>query len=756
MAKQEDRVKQMSEDKQKGKKRVKAQLAETNDAKQIRKRLLITVGLIVCGFCLLVVKLSFLSIAKHDEYLTIASNQQLRDTVIPANRGTIYDTNMNVLAQSAPASTVALIPKNIEQEDYDTIAAGMSEILGVDYQTVYDKCGESSSYSIVKRQVDQPVVDELKAYLKENGITSGVQYDDDFKRYYPYGAFAAQVLGFVGTDNQGLSGLELYYDDYLSGTPGRKLSAATATGGDMYYENAVVYEPQAGYSLVLTIDEYIQFYLEKHLEAAYVEHRVENGACAIAMDVNTGAILGMATKGDFDPNDPFTIYDPDVRDEVMSLQGTDQYAIALQRAQQNQWRNKAVSDLYEPGSVFKVITASAALETGACTLDSSFYCGGSVEVGDWTIHCANLNGHGQQNFLQAIINSCNPAFISIATQTGAQDFYRYFEAFGLTQLTGIDLPGEAQSIYISQSELGRVQLASASFGQSNSITPIQMITAVSAVANGGYLVQPHLVRQIIDEDGTVIETIDPQTKRQVISSDTSELMTYVMEEVVEKANGQNAYVAGFRIGGKSGTSEKLSSDNKVYWASFCAIAPADDPQVAVLIILDEANSSRSIYGGVLVAPIAGAFMADVLPYIGVDAVYSDSELSLVDILVPNAEGMTLSAAYAELNKTGLTYQVIGSGDTIVTQYPLASQAAPPGSVVILYTEESDARMVTVPDLSGYSIEEARLLLKSLGLNLKVSGAYSTRAQAAGQSAEAGVQVPAGTVITVEFYNQVND
>lgn len=729
---------------------------EVNETKHIKKRMLITVGFIVCGFCLLVIKLASISIFNHDKYLTLATNQQLRDTVIAAPRGTIYDANMNVLAQSAPAWTVAIVPKSIKEANYDLIAQGLSEILGVDYQIIYDKCGESSYYSIVKRQVDQPVADALREFISENKLSGVIQLDEDSKRYYPYGNFAAQTIGFVGMDNQGLSGLELYYDDYLSGTPGRKLSATTAVGGDMYYENATVFDAQPGYSLVLTIDEYIQFYLEKHLDQAVQEHNVGNGACAIAMNVNTGEILGIATKGDFDPNDPFTIYDEATREQVSALYGSDEYYDALEAARQAQWRNKAISDTYEPGSVFKVITASGALETGAVTLDSSFYCSGHVDVADWTIACAYTSGHGQQSFINATINSCNPAFIEIGRRMGAENFYRYFEAFGFTEKTGIDLPGEAMSIYIPLNDMGPVQLASCSFGQSNSITPIQMITAVSAVVNGGYLVQPHLVSKVLDADGNIIESYEPVVKRQVISNETSELMAEIMEQVVMNANGRNAYVAGFRIGGKSGTSEKLSADEKVYWASFCAIAPADDPEIAVLIILDEAHSNTSIYGGVIAAPIAGAIMAEILPHIGIDAVYSDSEMELVDVIAPNVEGITLTSAYAALNKNGLTYQVVGSGTQVVAQYPSAGQAVPAGSIVILYTEETEPRMVTVPDLSGLSIAEARSRLKALGLNLKVAGAFSTGAQAVTQSITPGTEVPAGTVITVDFLNKVND
>ena len=720
----------------------------------IKKRMMITVGIIVCGFCLLTINLIKISIIDHDRYSSLATGQYLRNTTIAATRGTIYDTNMNILVQSAPAWTIAISPKDVEEEHYEMLATELSEVLNIDYQTIIDKFGENNYYSIVQRKVDQPLADRIRRFVDDNGI-DGVIFDEDPKRYYRYDNFAAQVLGFVGVDNQGLAGLEAYYDDVLSGTPGSRMSAKNAVGSDMYYDYETFYEPTPGNSLVLTIDEVIQHSLEKHLEAALLEHNVQKRVTGIVIDVNTGEILAMAIKGDFNPNDPLTIFDENTRAAIDAITDPDTKAAAIFEAQQLQWRNKAVSDIYEPGSVFKIVTASAALETGACTMSSTFYCGGSTEVGGHIMHCANRNGHGSQDFGQAVVNSCNPAFIDIGSRIGSSDFYKYFEAFGLAGKTGIDLPAEAQSLFYNADGLGAVELASSSYGQSLSITPIQMITAAAAAVNGGYLVRPHVVKQIIDTDGNIVESYDTEVKRQVISAETSAAMDGILERVVSESSGRNAYVSGFRIGGKSGTGQKLSAGEGKYVASFLGIAPADNPEIAVLVLFDEADS-YSIYGGTIVGPVVGSIMSDVLPYIGIDPIYTDEELNWIDVATPNIEGMSLTEATAELQKNGLTSQVAGYGTRVVSQFPLAGQSIPRGSVVILYTEEGLENTVTMPDVSGRSIESARSVLKAVGLNIKTSGSNSNSAVAVAQSIPAGSEVTAGTIVTVEFVGDEMD
>ena len=731
----------------KEKKTFKKFVRSLKNASIASKMIMVTICFMV-AFFIIVLRLAYISVIQHDYYSAKASSQQLRDTTIPASRGTIYDANMNVLARSATVWTVAVTPNSIKSENIDKIATLLSDELGVDYDTVVSKCKESSYYSIVKRKVDQPVVDEIQDWISENGI-SGITFTEDTKRYYPYGNFAAQLLGFVGTDNTGLYGLESYYDDTLSGIDGRKLTAVNAVGEDMYYESETTTEAQDGYSLVLTIDANIQQILEDALENAIEEHNVSNYAAGIVMNVKTGAVYAMATLPDYDPNDPLEISDEDTLLELQTIEeegDESAYLDALSEAQTNQWDNKAITDIYEPGSVFKVVTASAALETGTESLESSYYCPGYYNViDDINIKCARTSGHGQETFTEAVVNSCNPAFIQMGLDLGEDQFYSFFKGYGLTEKTGIDLPAEANSVYYTPDTMGIVELASCSFGQSNAITPIQMITAFAACVNGGYLVQPYVVDQVLDSEGNVISTTETVTKRQVISSETSEKMRLVLEQVVENGNAQ---VAGYRIGGKSGTAEKLGKDD-TYVASFCAFAPVDDPEVICLILLDGANS-YSIYGGVIVAPVVASVMAQVLPYLGIEAVYEEDQDGVVDVYVPSILGYNLTSAYASLQKRGLSYEVVGSGSSVVNTFPATGTALANGSTVYLYTEEMDMLTTTVPDVTGHNASYVSALFQSLGLNLKISGSSSSSAEAVSQTIEAGTEVNQGTLITVEF------
>lgn len=746
----------------------------------IKKRILALAMAFILFFGIIIGRLAYLTIIQNRYYTERASSQQLRDSVVAAERGIIYDANMNILARSATVWTVALAPIRIDEENYDRIASFLSEKLDLTYETVLEKCKGDNYYSILKRKVDKPIVDEIQAFIDKNDI-AGIQFTEDTKRYYPYGNFAAQVLGFVGTDNNGLYGLESYYDTVLSGTPGRTLTAVNAYGKDMYYEHETLTDAIDGNSLVLTIDAEIQRTLEQALEEARVEHNVKNYACGIIMNVNTGAIYAMATKPDFDPNTPLEITDQATIDQINAIledaassvgqtetggeEGEDEeqkslndiYLDALSAAQHNQWNNKAISDIYEPGSVFKVVTASAALETGACSLSDTFYCYGGVQVTpDIIMHCAITQGHGEEDFTHAVINSCNPAFIEIGKRLGKTSFYNYFKAYGLTEKTGVDLPGEGNSVYYTDKTMGVVELASCSFGQSNAITPLQMITAFSACVNGGYLVQPYVVQQILDSSGNIVEDHDAVVKRQVISQEISATMRDILEQVVETSNGQNAYVAGFRLGGKSGTAEKLNGKEGEYVASFCAFAPADDPEVACLILLDGAYS-YSRYGGVIVAPIVASVMSEVLPYLGIEAVYKEDEVETVGTYVPNVMDYSLTSARAQMQKRGLNVEVIGDGQKVVDQYPVGSTSLPKGSTVFIYTDETEAKYIDVPDVNGRSVSYVKSLFASLGLNLAVSGSSSSSAVAVSQDYEAGATVREGTVITVDFVNKnIND
>ncbi|MDK2813983.1 MAG: hypothetical protein PWQ08_1238 [Clostridiales bacterium] len=727
-----------------------------------RKILAMAALLVVIGFGSVVYSLVDLQIVHYEDYKVKAENQQLKDTIIPANRGIIYDADMKVLAQSATVWNVAVAPSDIDEEYRAGIAAGLAPILDIDEQTILDKLNKTeSAYQSIKLKVDKPVADAVRQFaLEGNGGKGypGISLSQDSKRYYPYGNFAASVLGFTGRDNNGLAGLESQYDDVLAGTPGRQLLAQTATGKDMGYDSDSYYAPKDGDSLVLTIDEVIQHYAEKELERAVKDYNVIGRGVVIVMDVKTGGILAMATKGDFDPNDPFTIYDEAARAAADAVQDdpattdVDEHKEALSNAQYTQWRNKAVSDLYEPGSVFKIVTASAALDSGSSTLNDSFNCTGSIEVSGVIMHCAKLTGHGKESFSQALVNSCNPAFIQIGTKMGAETFFNYFNAFGMTQKTGIDLPGEAQSQFYTADTLGPVQLASSSFGQSNKVTPIQMITAVATAANGGNLVQPHLVSKILDADGNLVKDMEPEVKRQVISKETSSTICSILQDSVGRAA-----VKGYRVGGKSGTSQKLDSDNPdALISSFVGIAPCDDPQVAVLVILDEPQNKvdGELFGGYLAAPVVGQIMSQALPYLGVEKVYTAEEAAEADATVPNVVGNEVANAQVILTRDkGFNVDVRGNGGTVVRQSPTGG-TLPRGSTVVLYTDASIAdQVVTVPDLSGRDVTAVQKTLIALGLNLRKDGNPElARAVATTQDIAAGTEVPVGSVVTVSFHD----
>ena len=712
----------------------------------MRRNLIWLTGTVVVLFMVLIVRLAYISLIRHEYYSELATSQQLRDTTIFADRGTIYDANMNILARSATVWTVALDPNHTDEEDHEKIAAFLSEKLDVPYDTVLSKCKEDSYYSIIKRKVDKPVKDEIEKFIDEEDIY-GITFTQDTKRYYPYGNLASQVLGFVGTDNNGLYGLEAYYEQYLSGISGRILTAVNAKGKNMYYRMESMTDAEDGYNLVLTIDANIQRYLEQALDEAVKEHNVSNYACGIVMDVNDGSIYAMASKPDFDPNDPLEIYTEMLSSGLESITDEEEYLAALKNAQEYQWRNKAISDIYEPGSVFKVVTASAALESGTFTLSSRFRCYGSYNVyGDIYIDDARSYAHGDEDFTEATINSCNSAFMQMGLTMGREIFYSYFKAFGLTERTGIDLPAESGSSFYTAEQMGPVELASCSFGQSNSITPIQLVTAVAAAVNGGYLVEPHVVREILDSNGNIVSQTGSTVKRQVISQETSRTMCQVLEKVAENSN---AYLSGFRLGGKSGTAEKLNSDSGDFVSSFCAFGPADSPQVICLILYDGAHS-YSTYGGNIVAPVVANVMSYTLPYLGVEAVYSDDELDSVDVWVPYVTSLSLTSAKAQLQSEGLNITVNGDGTTVVSQSPQGGSSMPKGSTVILYTDESEPKYVTVPDLNGYTESYVRSVLESLGLNLRVSGSTSGYAEARSQSITPGESVQEGTLIEVSF------
>ena len=734
----------------------KMQKQQSNTNRTIRRRTVFIAGMmIVVGFGTIVYNLCCIQIRDYEMYQAEASAQQLRATTIPANRGIIYDSNMKVLSKSADVWNISVSPKEIKKENIDKVANGLANLLEVDAIALKDRIAKSNSYyESVKKKVEKPLADAVRAWIKEEEIV-GVNIDQDTKRYYPYGDFASTILGFTGSDNNGLAGLELYYDDELSGTPGRSVQATNAWGYEMPYAEDSYHKPVDGGNLVLTLDEVIQHSLEKNLDVAVKTHDVQARATGIVMDVNTGGILAMATHSAYDPNDPYNIYDETKRAEIEAIiddpltTEIDEHHEALFTEQQQQWRNKGVMDLYEPGSVFKLVTAAAALDSGSATLESTYNCVGSLDVAGTKMRCAHPEGHGGQTFEQTLINSCNPAFIQIGTNLGADTFFEYFEAFGLTQASGIDLMGEAKkSSYYTADKLGPVQLASSSFGQSIKITPIQMITAAAATVNGGHLLQPHMVSQILDSEGNITESMELEPKRQVISEETSAQIRGIIEK-----SATNAAVAGYRIGGKSGTSQKLDSgDPEARIASYVAFAPIDDPEIAVLIILDEPNS-YSDYGGTIAAPVAGKVLTEVLPYIGIQPVYSEDENEQISSYLGDHTDKILVEAQTALQKQGFFQKAVGDGTTVVRQYPEAGIRIPKGSTVILYTEEGlTDNMISVPNVVGRNTDTATQAITSAGLNVYKEGAYSSEGsiKAVAQSVAPGTKVPIGTVVTVTF------
>lgn len=713
----------------------------------------------VAGFLCVGVRLFAMQVINNDFYEEKAIAQQTRDKTIAATRGTIYDCNMKPLAISATVEMVTLEAKKIKDDaEAEKIAAKLAELLEMDYETVLAKTmKKNSAYEVLKRGVEKEVADKIREFKKENKYTS-IYLVPDTKRYYPFGNFAAHVIGFVGSDNQGLDGVEAQYDDYLTGTPGRIITATNARGEDMPFSYEMYYEAENGANVVLTVDEVIQHYLEKNLEIADFDNKVANGTTGIIMDVKTGAILAMATKGDFDPNNPFEIANAAEAARIAALPEEEQKD-AKATARQAQWRNKSVSDTFDPGSTFKIVTAALALEEKATSTSESFYCPGYRMIDGWNkkINCWKTIGHGSETFYQAIQNSCNPAFMDIGLSVGAKGFLKYIRAFGLTQKTNIDLPGEAVGIFHDEKKFvsNKVDLAVAAFGQNFSVTPLQLITAVSAVANGGNLMQPYVVKEISRDDGSIIKSTEPKVVRQVISKDTSILMRDIIESVVTVGTGKNAYVAGYRIAGKTGTSEKIAKQyqtgrNDLRIASFIAFAPADDPQIAVLVLLDEPTVPVKT-GGITVGPVIRRIMADVLPYIGVEPAYTQSELVTKDVTVPNIIGMPKVEAQSTLEKAGVSSRLVGDGETVTDQIPVAGTKIPSTVQAVLYMGGArPVDLVTVPDVMSMSQSAAKARLENLGLYMKSAGAISGNLSASQQSHAAGSQVAVGSVITVEF------
>lgn len=743
-------------------------------------------------------RLGYITLLKGEEYRSKAEKNQLYDQIIPAVRGTIYDCNKTPLVTSSSAWILTVNPSeiynffkvfdvvideenkivdttksDIERERYyQHLSKKLAKILGMKKKEVYEIItNKEKIYSRIKRKIDATTRLELDKYFEykytyDYGKTSEddkkltarrfFTYENDTIRLYPDNNFASTIIGVTNYDGDGAAGVELKYNSVLKGVDGRRVTAKDAMNNEIDASYETIFDAQEGNGVVLTIDSNIQMYLENALSQAF-ENTGAKGTYGIVMDVDTGAVLAISDKPDFDLNDPYTLIDKSAIEELEKYKDTDEFSIKQTEALYNQWNSFCITSTYEPGSTFKIFTASAALEEGIANLGTTYTCSGGYKIPNGPIiHCANTDGHGTQTFTQGLMNSCNPFFINLGQKMGAETFYKYFQAFGFTEKTGIDLSGEASPIYHSLSNLKVTELASTSFGQSFRISPIQLITAACAIANGGKLMTPYVVDSIVDTNGNIISKTEPIVKRQVISESTAATVRSMMEAVVEGGTGKNSYIPGYRVAGKTATSEKLDdaggTDQMKYVASFVCFAPADDPEVAILVGVDEPPGTYR-GGGVLAAPIAKEVMESTLKYLNVQPQYTASELQNVSKKAPSLIGETIAAAKQTAANSGLTVKVIGSGEKVISQVPASGQSIPEGGIVVVYTEEStETVVVEVPDFSGMSVSKVNKLAHEVGINVIISGpAKEAGAESYNQNIAKGTSVAPGSSVTVYFH-----
>ena len=739
--------------------------ADKGPNQRLRQRTAVLIILIlVVGFGATLLRLSFLTMVQGSELQEKAVSQQLSDTVLTAKRGSIYDAKGTTLAESASVWQVVLSPINFENDEQrQATAKGLSDILGLDYENVLEKTKQQNYYTVVKRKIEveqRDQVMELQEKLsKDYKCGNVIQLLDDYKRYYPKDDLASCVIGFTGADEQGLEGVEYKYDDYLSGSPGRIVTAKNARGSNMPFQFEQNVESEDGKNIYLTIDEGIQSICEKHMAQAIIDNNVLNRGVCIAMDVNSGAILAMVTANGYNLNDPYTL-PAETMLKIKELPENEQDA-EESKSLAAMWRNKCVADTYMPGSVFKMCTASMALEEGKITDSSRFTCGGYMRVEDYDIGCSVTSGHGTQTFLESFCHSCNPAFIQIGQLVGIDKFRDYYTAFGFSEKSGIDLPGEADDSFWPEGQMGLVDLAVASFGQNFNITPLSMITACAAVCNGGYVLQPYVVSKITDSHGNVVKTMEKKVKRQVISNETSKKMCEMLAAYPEVNGASGGYVAGYKTGGKTGTSEKIgvekkqSSFEKDYISSFCGIAPTDDPQIALLVFLDTPDGG-AYYGSQIAAPIFINIMTELLPYLEVKTDYSDEDLAYLNVSMGDYTTLSVDEALKKAEADGFIATVIGSGSTVLSQIPTVSSQVASGSNVVLYTEGNQPEKVKVPSFLGCAAYEANSVALEAGLNVSYSGAVSSGGVAVAQSIAEGAEVARGTVVSVTFAANTSD
>lgn len=727
-----------------------------------------------------------LMVVQYDYYANLALRNQTRTTSVTADRGTIYDVNMNVLACSISVENVYLDPHELKQakEDIGEISRTLGEILSLDPAWIASQAADTKMrYKQIAARVDLETAERIRSYINEKDI-SGIHLEPNSKRYYPQGTLAAQVIGFTNDSNVGSEGIEAAYNSFLAGTAGKVITTKGNNEMDMPFSYEKYVQSIPGCDVVLTLDSTVQACLEKRMEEAVSKYNVQNGAFGIVMNVKTGEVLAMATLGSYDPNHYLEIYDASQAQQVEKLyqvalqqpQGSDAYVSAmqsyrdaLQSARLKQWRNRVISDGYEPGSTFKVLTMAAALDSGAITLQNHFSCSGSAHIPGRSqlLHCWRSAGHGSQTTAQALQNSCNIAFANIALQLGGERFYDYVKNFGILEKTGLDLSGESKGVFFDKAlvtdtqKWGTASLTSGSFGQTFKLTPIQLVRAISAVVNGGYLMEPYIVSEVIDADGKTVLKQEPTVVRQVITEETSKIMCSLMESVVTEGTAKNAAVAGFSIGGKTGTSEKIDvldengqpTLDKI--VSFVGVAPMNDPEYIVLVALDTPSRSTGIYisGGVMAAPTVGAVLSDILPYLGVERNYTEKDQAGQVLTMPDLGGMSAKEAAAALKAIGLTAQILGDANAVTGQIPAAGQKVPAGSQVLLYFgQQVQNRTVAVPDFSGMTRQQASDAAGKLGIYILVSGNPSVdgKVRVTEQSVVAGTSVAVGTTVTLTF------
>lgn len=722
------------------------------------KRILIMAVVIIFLMTTTVARVFYLTIVRGEELSEKAETQQLKDTEITAMRGTIYDSNGNVLAQSASVWNVFIDPLNIKDKQRDLIVDEFANLFGYDAdekKEFYDKTTHQNHYELVEKKVENNIKEKLSKFVSKNELGGCIGTEQTTKRYYPYGTLASSVIGFTGADDQGLSGIEAYYDEQLTGTNGRIITAKDAKSNNIANDYETSIAATDGDSIVLTINQTIQYYLEKGLRETMNEYQAK-GAYGVVMNCNTGAVLAMSSLPDYDCNEPYKLTYSKDKKAIKKLGDKTAKQEAESAAVQNQWRNFTVSDTYVPGSVFKTFVASAALEENVVNLNTTYNCTGSIQVDKYKMKCHYHPGHGTQTLTQGLENSCNPFFITIGQKLGVHNYFKYFDAFGFTQKTNIDLPGEASPQYYKEDQYGIVELSSASFGQTNSLTPIQVCTGLCAIANGGKLLQPYLVSSIADANGKTVKKTQTKEIRQVISADTSEKVRKMMKSVVDNGTGKNGYVAGYSVGGKTGTSTKLgeskNGEGDKYIVSFGAIAPSDDPEIAMLIIVDEPN--QDLGGGALCAPIAAQVTQEAMNVLGIEPKYNDSEMKDLSKQTPNVVGKSLDEAKKTLEENNLNFVVVGDDSTVTRQCPSGADTIPNGGTVYLYTDDSEKQTVNVPNFSGLTVNEAKDLASSSNLNIQIAGnsMSSGTVVAYRQSEETQAKVEKGTVVTVTFKN----